>query len=149
MDLREIIVVGAGEAGARATVALREQGYDGTLTLVGEERHAPYERPPLSKAAIVSEAPPELPVIADARQLTDLGVDVVAGVAATRIDTRARTLHLADGRALHYDRLVLATGARPRRLTLPGADRALTLRTFADSVALRERFHRGARIAII
>jgi 3-phenylpropionate/trans-cinnamate dioxygenase ferredoxin reductase subunit len=149
MDPREIVVVGAGEAGARATVALREQGYDATLTLIGEERHAPYERPPLSKSAIVSEAPPELPVIADARQLTDLGVDVVAGVAATRIDAGARTLHLADGRALRYDRLVLATGARPRRLTLPGAERALVLRTFEDSAALRERFHRGARIAII
>jgi 3-phenylpropionate/trans-cinnamate dioxygenase ferredoxin reductase subunit len=149
MDLREIVVVGAGEAGARATVALREQGYDGALTLIGEERHAPYERPPLSKSAIVSEAPPELPVIADARQLTDLDVDVVAGVAATRIDARTRTLHLADGRALRYDRLVLATGARPRRLGLPGAELALMLRTFEDSVALRELFHRGARIAIV
>src|ERR1700677_889398 len=122
MDLREIVVVGAGEAGARATVALSRSGYAGALTLVGEERHAPYERPPLSKAAIVSEAPPELPVIADARQLTDLGVDVVAGVAATRIDPRGRTLHLADRRALRYDRLVLATGARPPRLPLPGAE---------------------------
>ena len=55
MDLREIIVVGAGEAGARAVVALREQGWDGALTLIGEERHAPYERPPLSKSAIVGE----------------------------------------------------------------------------------------------
>jgi len=149
MPLGEIVVAGAGEAGARATIALREQGYDGALTLVGEERHAPYERPPLSKSAIVSAAPPELPVIADARQLTDLGVDVLAGVAATRIDPRERTLHLADGRALRYDRLVLATGARPRRLGLPGAERALMLRTFEDSTALRERFRRGARIAIV
>ena len=149
MPLGEIVVAGAGEAGARATIALREQGYDGALTLVGEERHAPYERPPLSKSAIVSAAPPELPVIADARQLTDLGVDVLAGVAATRIDPRERTLHLADGRALRYDRLVLATGARPRRLGLPGAERALMLRTFEDSTALHERFRRGARIAIV
>jgi 3-phenylpropionate/trans-cinnamate dioxygenase ferredoxin reductase subunit len=149
MELSEIVVVGAGEAGARTAIALREQGYYGALTLVGEERHAPYERPPLSKSAIVSKTPPELPVIADARQLTDLGVDVVAGVAATRIDASARTLHLADGRALRYDRLVLATGARPRRLGLPGAERALMLRTFEDSAALRERFHRGARVAII
>jgi 3-phenylpropionate/trans-cinnamate dioxygenase ferredoxin reductase component len=149
MPLSEIVVVGAGEAGARATIALREQGYDGALTLVGEEPHAPYERPPLSKAAIVSEAPPQLPVIADARQLTDLGVDVVAGVAATRIGARARTLHLADGRALRYDKLVLATGARPRRLGLLGAERALMLRTFEDSAVLRQRFQRGARIAII
>src|ERR1700691_1753626 len=105
MDLREIIVVGAGEAGARAVVALREQGWDGGLTLIGEERQGPYERPPLSKSAIVSEASPELPVIADARQLGDLGVDVLAGVAATGIDTTERTLRLADGRALRYDKL--------------------------------------------
>ena len=117
--------------------------------MIGEERHAPYERPPLSKSAIVSEAPPELPVIADARQLGDLGVDVVAGVAATRIDARMRTVHLADGRALRYDKLVLATGARPRRLTLPGAELGLLLRTYEDSLALRERFHPGARIAIV
>jgi 3-phenylpropionate/trans-cinnamate dioxygenase ferredoxin reductase subunit len=149
MPLSEIVVVGAGEAGARATIALREQGFDGALTLVGAERHAPYERPPLSKSAIVSEAPPELPVIADARQLTDLSVDVVAGVTATRVDPSARTLHLADGRVLRYDKLVLATGARPRRLGLPGAERALMLRTFEDSAALRERFCRGARVAII
>ena len=149
MDLREIIVVGAGEAGARAVVALREQGWDGALTLIGEERHAPYERPPLSKSAIVSEAPPELPVIADAQQLGELGVDVVAGVTATRIDARMHTVHLADGRALRYDKLVLATGARPRRLTLPGAELGLLLRTYEDSLALRERFHRGARIAIV
>src|SRR5271154_4842841 len=149
MAPREIVVVGAGEAGARTAVALREQGYDGALTLIGEERHAPYERPPLSKSAIVSEAPPELPVIADARQLGDLDVDVVAGVAATRIDARTRTVHMADGRALRYDKLVLATGARPRRLTLPGAELGLLLRTYEDSLALRERFHPGARIAIV
>jgi len=149
MELHEIIVVGAGEAGARTAAALREQGYGGGLTLVGEERHAPYERPPLSKSAIVSDALPELPVIADARQLTDLGVDVIAGLAATRIDASTRNLHLADGRALPYEKLVLATGARPRRLTLPGAELALMLRTYEDSLALRERFHPGARIAIV
>jgi len=146
---REIVVVGAGEAGARTAVALREQGYDGALTLVGEERHSPYERPPLSKAAIVSAAPPDLPVIADAGQLADLGVDGIAGVAATRIEAGARTLHLTDGRALRYDKLVLATGARPRLLTLPGAEFGLTLRTYEDALALRERFLPGARIAIV
>src|SRR6202167_1767836 len=105
MDLREIIVVGAGEAGARAVVALREQGWDGGLTLIGEERQGPYERPPLSKSAIVSEASPELPVIADARQLGDLGGCVVAGVAAVRIVSQMRTVNVADGRALRYDKL--------------------------------------------
>ena len=70
-------------------------------------------------------------------------------VVAARIDARGRALDLADGRRLRYDRLVLATGARPRRLKLPGAERALMLRTFEDSAALRERFRRGARIAII
>ena len=149
MEPREIVVIGAGEAGARATIALREQGFDGALTLIGEERHAPYERPPLSKAAIVSEAPPDLPGIADARQLMDLGVDVVSGVAATRIERRERTVHLADGRAFRYDKLVLATGARARRLTRPGAEQALMLRTFEDALTLRGRFSVGARVVIV
>ena len=105
MDPRDIVVVGAGEAGARVAIALREQGYDGDLTLIGEERHAPYERPPLSKAAIVDPEPPELPEIADARRL---------GRTRRRRRSRAsrrprstgrakRTVALADGRALRYE----------------------------------------------
>jgi 3-phenylpropionate/trans-cinnamate dioxygenase ferredoxin reductase subunit len=144
-----IVIIGAGGAGARTAIAVREQGFGGEVTLIGAERHAPYERPPLSKASIVSETVPEPPVIADARQLGALGVEVFAGVAATSIDRRAKVVTLADGRVCSYDKLVLATGARPRRLTLPGGELALMLRDHEDSVRLRERFRAGGRIAIV
>jgi 3-phenylpropionate/trans-cinnamate dioxygenase ferredoxin reductase subunit len=146
---RAVVIVGAGEAGARAAIALREQGFDGALTLIGEERHAPYERPPLSKASIVSEAVPEPPGIADARDLANLGVDMIAGVAATSIDRGERSVSLADGGVRRYDKLVLATGARPRRLSLPGAERGLLLRTHEDALALRERFRAGGHVAVV
>jgi 3-phenylpropionate/trans-cinnamate dioxygenase ferredoxin reductase subunit len=149
MTLGNVVIIGAGEAGARVAVGLREQGYDGSLTLVGEERHAPYERPPLSKAAIVSPTPPDLPAIGDTRRMSELGVEVVAGVAATRIDAREHVVDLADGRALRYGTLVLATGARARRLTLPGAELGAMLRTYEDAVDLRERFRDNARVAIV
>ena len=113
MAPRDIVVVGAGEAGARVCVALREQGYDGALTLIGEERHLPYERPPLSKASIVAEIEPEIPTIADARRLTELGVDFISGVSVDAIDRASRRVTLADGGSRGYDKLVLATG-RPR-----------------------------------
>jgi 3-phenylpropionate/trans-cinnamate dioxygenase ferredoxin reductase subunit len=149
MGPREIVIVGAGEAGARTCIALREQGFDGALTLIGEERHAPYERPPLSKAAIVSPTPPGLPGIADASDLANLGIEVIAGVAATAIRPRERTVTLADGGERRYDKLVLATGARPRRLPLPGAEIGLTLRNYEDALALREKFRGSRRIAIV
>lgn len=144
-----IIIVGAGEAGARAAIDLRAKGHVGSLTLVGEEAHAPYERPPLSKAVIVGAAPPVLPAIADAAALADHGVKRLAGVSVLAIDCAARTASLSDGRTLGYDVLVLATGARPRKLSLPGAEAAMTLRTYEDSLALRANFARGRKIVII
>ena len=149
MAVREIVIVGAGEAGARAAIALREQGFDGGVTLVGEEAHAPYERPPLSKAAIVSQTAPALPGIADAARLGEIDVARIAGVGAIRLDCGAKAVHLADGRKLAYDKLVLATGARPRVLTCPGAELGLTLRSYDDALRLRERFRASGRIAIV
>jgi 3-phenylpropionate/trans-cinnamate dioxygenase ferredoxin reductase subunit len=149
MTPRQTVIVGAGEAGARVAIALREQGFDGAVTLVGEERHAPYERPPLSKGAIFGEEAPAVPFIGDAQRFNELDVDTVFGVAATAIDRAARRLRLSDGDELPYDQLVLATGARPRRLNLPGAEHGLTLRAFEDAVALRERMRPGAAIVVI
>ncbi len=149
MSASAIVVVGAGEAGARVAIELRKQGFDGDLTLIGEERHAPYERPPLSKAVIVAVEPPAAPEIADARRLDEIGVETILGVSANAIDLSAKRLSLTDGRALSYDRLVLATGARARTLRLPGAEFAMTLRNYEEALALRERFRPGARIAIV
>ncbi|RYB01387.1 NAD(P)/FAD-dependent oxidoreductase [Lichenibacterium ramalinae] len=145
-----MVVVGAGEAGARAASALRERGYDGLVTLVGDEPHAPYERPPLSKAVMASddEAPP---VILDEGKLAAQRIAHLAGARATHIDRDARVLHLADGRDLPYAKLLIATGAGPRRLPVPGADgpHVLTLRTFADALALRARLVPGCRLTVV
>jgi len=144
-----IVIIGAGEAGARAAIALRAEGHVGPLTLVGEEPHAPYERPPLSKASIVAPQPPPPPFIADAAGLATSGVERLAGVAAVAIDRAAREATLSDGRKLGYDALVLATGAKPRKLNAPGAEAAIMLRNYEDSLALRARFAPGQTIAII
>jgi 3-phenylpropionate/trans-cinnamate dioxygenase ferredoxin reductase subunit len=149
MSLNEIVIVGAGEAGGRAALGLRAAGFAGRIALVGEEMHAPYERPPLSKAAIVDAAIPAPVVIGDGGRLAELGVERIAGVAAVAIDRRARRLELADGRGLSYDALVLATGARARALSLPGAELALTLRTFEDALRMRERIHAARRVAVV
>ena len=149
MGARAFVVVGAGEAGARVCVALREQGFEGALTLIGEEPSLPYERPPLSKAFLLAEGEPECPVIADARRLEELGVDFIRGGVVTRVDRAGRRVVLADGRAFTYDKLVLATGARPRRLSIPGSQFGLTLRTHEDALALRARLRQGGRVAIV
>ena len=141
-----VVVIGAGEAGVRVCVALREQGFDGELALIGEERRLPYERPPLSKGALLAG---DAPVIADARRFAELRVDFLGGVAATAIDRATHQVALSDGSSRAYDKLVLATGARPRRLDLPGADHCLTLRTQEDILALRERLREGARAVIV
>jgi 3-phenylpropionate/trans-cinnamate dioxygenase ferredoxin reductase subunit len=147
MSLNDIVIVGAGEAGGRAALALRAAGFAGRIALVGEETHPPYERPPLSKAAITDAGDPAPVVIGDGGRLAELGVERIAGVAALAIDRRARKLELADGRALAYDALVLATGARA--LPLPGAELALTLRTFEDALRIRERIHAARRVAVV
>jgi len=144
-----LVIVGAGETGARAALTLRAEGYDGPLTLIGEEPHPPYERPPLSKSLLVSPEPPTFPAIADAAGLGERGVDVIAPVLAASIDRAARTLHLSDGRALAYDKLLLATGARARRLTIAGGETALTLRSYDEALALRRLFAPGKTIAIV
>jgi 3-phenylpropionate/trans-cinnamate dioxygenase ferredoxin reductase component len=144
-----IVIVGAGEAGARAAITLRAEGYAGALTLIGEERHAPYERPPLSKATIVGEGAPTVPTIGDAADLSRLGVAHLTSVAVASIDRSARLVTLSDRRALRYDKLLLATGAKPRRLSLPGGEAAIYLRNFDDSIALRSHMKADRRIAII
>ena len=145
-----MVVVGAGEAGARAASAFRERGYDGPVTLVGDESHAPYERPPLSKAVMTEEAEAP-PFILDEAKLTAQRIVHLAGARGVRIDRDAHMLHLADGRTLHYAKLLIATGASPRRLSVPGADgpHVLTLRSFADALALRARLVPGCRLTVV
>ena len=131
-----VVIVGAGAAGAAAVEALRREGYSGPLTLVGTE--APVDRPNLSKDYLAGSAPEDWIPLRPPEFYRDLGVDLVLGDAAAALDTTARTVTLAGGRRLSYDALLLATGAEPIRLRLPGAElpHVRTLRTLEDSRAL-------------
>lgn len=145
-----MVIIGAGECGTRAAFALREAGYAGAVTLVGEEPHLPYERPPLSKAAMVSEEHPAPVTVANRERLAEQAITLVGSTAAERIDRAGRTVHLAGGSTLAYDKLLIATGAAPRRLVLPGAEGGcVTLRTFDDASAIRAGLQPGRRLAII
>ncbi len=145
-----MVIIGAGECGTRAALALRETGWDGPVTLVGAEPHAPYERPPLSKDAMAM-ATPAPRGIAGAAGLEAAGVTFRPATAAAAIDRDRRTVRLTDGDVLPYRRLLLATGARPRPLPLPGADGPATamLRTLDDAARIRAALGPGRRVAIV
>lgn len=144
--MRRIVVVGASAAGLAAAETLRREGYDGTLTLVGDEPLAPYDRPPLSKQILAAEWEPERLALRTPDTLAALDLDLRLGVAATGLEPADRTVGLADGSALPYDGLVIATGVRPRRLPGEGAH---VLRTLDDALALRERLTPGRRLVVV
>src|SRR5690349_11677728 len=134
-----IVVIGASLGGGSAALALREQGYDGELTVIGEEPHRPYERPPLSKAILLGDA--EEPDWVGDDSFWAERAALLSGRVATSID-RDRKIVTAGGEEYGYDKLLIATGSAPRRLDIAGADLAgiFTLRTLDDSLALRQRF---------
>ncbi|MCX5578152.1 NAD(P)/FAD-dependent oxidoreductase [Kaistia terrae] len=147
----EFIVIGAGEAGARAAMALRENGFAGKVTILGDEAHRPYERPPLSKAALTDADEPQAAFILTPDRLDEHGIAHRANAPVTTIDRAAHEVHLETGERLRYDRLLIATGARARKLALPGAtpESVHYLRTFEEARALRSRLTPGSHIAII
>lgn len=144
-----MVIIGAGECGGRAALALRDLGYDGPVTLVGDEPHLPYERPPLSKDAMVGDAP-TIKAIASDEVLAERSIRHIHSVQAVAIDRAAHTVRLSDGSVLAYDKLLLATGSTPRKLPMPGlGSRCVYLRTFADALAIRAHLKPGNRIAIV
>ena len=143
-----MVIVGGGECGARAAFALREAGYDGPVTLIGAETHLPYERPPLSKAVIIGDEAPAPKTIAGPDRFAEASIRVITGNAAVAIDRRDKAVRLADGNSIPYGKLLLATGAVPRKLPQdPGG--ALYLRTFEDSLLIRSRLQPGCRAVIV
>ena len=147
--MKQIVIIGAGDAGARAAIALRAVGFAGAITLLGNERHAPYERPPLSKASILADREPLPPFIADAQDLNVKGIEFRPGTHVKSIERAGKRVTLTHGESLAYDQLVLATGARARGLALPGGEFAQTLRRYEDALKLRERFRRGGRLLVV
>ncbi len=145
------VIVGGGQAGGRAAEAVRDAGFAGRLMLVAAEPRRPYERPPLSKQVLTGEAGAEVVYLRDPDYYESRGVELRSGVRATSIDRRQGRLELADGPALPYDRLLLATGARVRRLSLPGAalPGVAYLRDLDDCAAIAAALRPGARVVLV
>ena len=147
MSLTSVVIVGAGHAGVQAAASLREQGFDGEIVLLSAEKDLPYQRPPLSKAFLKGEMDIHgLPLRADAH-FREQRIDLRLGVSATRIDRASQKVELSDGGAIAYGHLILATGARQRRLDVPGVDLpgVFALRDIADATAIRGASRREAQ----
>ncbi|MFB7508344.1 NAD(P)/FAD-dependent oxidoreductase [Streptomyces broussonetiae] len=148
--MNRVVIVGASAGGLSTAEALRRAGHEGPIALVGEEPEPPYDRPPLSKQLLGGHWDADRLALRSSAELGDLELDLRLGVPATGLDQQARSVLLADGREIEYDALVVATGARPRRL--PGTAGIVgvhTLRTLRDALALRARLGPGMRLVVV
>jgi 3-phenylpropionate/trans-cinnamate dioxygenase ferredoxin reductase subunit len=145
------VVLGAGQAGGHAALALRAAGFAGRVILVGDEAYPPYERPPLSKKLLMGEVGLETTFLRPAAHYEEQGVELHLGRRATTIARGERRIDFAVGEPLHYDKLMLTTGGRPRRLALPGVELPgiFYLRSIDDVLALQPAMAPGARAAIV
>jgi 3-phenylpropionate/trans-cinnamate dioxygenase ferredoxin reductase component len=145
------VIAGAGLAGAKAAQTLREQGYDGPLTLIGDEHDRPYERPPLSKDYLQGKADRETIYVHPPTWYPKHDVQLRLGQLVTSVDRAAHTVMLADGSRLGYAKLLLTTGSSPRQLTIRGADLdgVHYLRRIGDSDRIKEAFDLASRVAVI
>ena len=148
--MKSVTIVGASLAGMRAAESLRREGFDGTVTVVGDETDAPYDRPPLSKQVLAGEWEPERIALYDTDALDDLRLTWRLGARAVAFDAASRTVTLEGGERLGADGVVIATGARTR--TLRGSEHlagVYTLRTLADSLAIRAEFEAMPRRVVV
>jgi 3-phenylpropionate/trans-cinnamate dioxygenase ferredoxin reductase component len=146
----DIVIVGSGQAAAMAAHALREGGFEGRIVMAGREAHRPYERPPLSKAVLAAAEEPRLDVLTEDAWMR-CNVDWLGGTGVAALDPAARTLLLADGRTIGYDKCLLATGGEARVLASlpPGDPRVHYLRTLDDARRLRAALRDRPRVAIL
>lgn len=146
-----LVIVGGGQAAAQAVQSLRQQGFAGRITLVGDEPYAPYQRPPLSKKYLAGELARERLLLRPPAFYAEKGVALELGARVEELEPAARRIRLADGRTLSYDKLLLATGSRVRRLDVPGATlpNVHYLRTIADADAIAASLAPGARVVLV
>ena len=149
-NIETVVIVGAGQAGASAILELRANKYEGKIILIGDETHLPYERPPLSKDVILKPSETKIEILSE-EKLADLGVEVIRGNGVVKINSGAKTIELAKGDVVAFDKLLLATGGAARRL--PNFDalgkHVYTLRNLEDSQALVPVLQPGQRIVLI
>jgi 3-phenylpropionate/trans-cinnamate dioxygenase ferredoxin reductase subunit len=145
------VIVGAGLAGAKAAQTLRETGFGGEIVLLGEEPERPYERPPLSKGLLLGTAERESVFVHEVGWYATHDINLRTDTRVTGVDRAARQVELDDGKRISYDALLLATGATPRRLDVPGADLGgiLSLRTLADSDRIAAAVAEGAHLVVV
>ncbi|WP_395062495.1 3-phenylpropionate/cinnamic acid dioxygenase ferredoxin--NAD(+) reductase subunit [Paraburkholderia silvatlantica] len=150
MNASTIVIVGAGQAGALAAAELRQQGYAGRVVLIGEETHAPYERPPLSKDVLLQPQTARCAIHGEG-YYAEHNIELKLGVAVTALDAHARVVVLANGESIAFDALLLATGARVRRLAMLDAlgESVYTLRTLEDARRLLPVLERGKRVLLV
>jgi 3-phenylpropionate/trans-cinnamate dioxygenase ferredoxin reductase subunit len=151
MNQPTYVIVGGGLCGAKAAAQLRSEGAAGRVILVGEETELPYERPPLSKDLLQGKATPADAEVFAADFYAEQEIECLSGVSATRLEAGARRVELSDGQTIAFDALLLATGAAPRPLAVPGAqlDGVFTLRTVADAQALAGRLRPGGALVVV
>jgi NADPH-dependent 2,4-dienoyl-CoA reductase/sulfur reductase-like enzyme len=151
MDARhvDVLLVGGGVASARCARTLRRHGFTGTILLVSDEETPPYNRPPLSKELLREDLPTELTMAEPMSWYERRGVELILSTGVVGLDPDSRTATLADGSRLAFGQLLLATGAEPRRPSLPGAQRVRLLRTLPDAVALRDVAAAAAQAVVI
>ena len=146
-----VVILGAGHAGGTAAALLRQYGFEGPITMVGEEPLPPYQRPPLSKAWLKGEADADSLALKPLEFYAEHNIDFRASTRATAINRGAKTVTLSDGSEVSYDVLIIATGARAIALPIPGSDLegVMFLRTAADAELLKATVGPGRRLAVV
>jgi 3-phenylpropionate/trans-cinnamate dioxygenase ferredoxin reductase subunit len=150
-DIQRVVIIGAGQAGGETVQRLRQNGYEGEISLIGEESYPPYQRPPLSKKYLAGELETQRLYLRPAEIYAQERAALLTGVRAVWIDRASKKVRLEGGREVAYDALVLATGAKPRTLPIAGADLpgSHTCRTLSDIDAMRPRFKPGAKLIVV
>lgn len=150
MKLSKVVIVGASLAGLNAAETLRSMGYDGKISLIGDEKYLPYDRPPLSKQVLDGSYAAEPPYLREAEEFTALDLDLYLGCTATAVNTINRRVIVGSGDSIEFDGLLLATGAQARpMLNVSKMQGIHTLRNFNDAVSIRKAFKTCSRVVII
>ena len=149
--MNDVVIIGAGQAGGQTALSLRAMGFDGKITLIGDEPYVPYERPPLSKSYLAGEVPEERMFMRPAALYTEKNITWLNNTTVARVDRTTKTVHLADGQFLPYAKLVFATGGRVRKMNCPGADLAGVhyLRNIDDVRGFRDKLLAGVKLVIV
>ena len=146
-----MVIIGAGHAAGQAAASLRQEKYEGSITIIGDETHVPYQRPPLSKQYLSGEQGIDRVYLRPEKFYADKDIDLKLGCKATAIDPAAKTVTVDDGSVLEYEKLLISTGSRPRILNIPGSDLGGIhyLRTIADVDGIRAEFAPGKNLVIV